>query len=109
LEVYGLDANQWGVNVQSLSGIFIIALFDIKGSPANLQVFCAVMKPHDRLMGLDLPHGGQYVCCFVPSIYRQRRLMPPVYRMVIRRMQKRFRPCPFILKQCRIALMNRRA
>jgi glycine/serine hydroxymethyltransferase len=28
------------------------------GSPANLQVYQALMPPHGRLMGLDLPHGG---------------------------------------------------
>jgi glycine hydroxymethyltransferase len=47
LDTYGLDPEQWGVNVQCLSG-----------SPANLQVYQAIMRPHDRLMGLDLPHGG---------------------------------------------------
>ncbi|KAI9823303.1 MAG: Serine hydroxymethyltransferase, cytosolic [Thelocarpon impressellum] len=47
LKVYGLEADRWGVNVQCLSG-----------SPANLQVYQAIMRPHDRLMGLDLPHGG---------------------------------------------------
>ena len=47
LEVFHLDPAKWGVNVQTLSG-----------SPANLQVYQAIMRPHERLMGLDLPHGG---------------------------------------------------
>jgi len=47
LEACRLDPKEWGVNVQSLSG-----------SPANFQVFSALCDVHDRIMGLDLPHGG---------------------------------------------------
>ncbi|EPY53340.1 glycine hydroxymethyltransferase [Schizosaccharomyces cryophilus OY26] len=47
LAAFNLDSSKWGVNVQCLSG-----------SPANLQVYQAIMPPHGRLMGLDLPSGG---------------------------------------------------
>lgn len=47
LELYGLDAAEWGVNVQPYSG-----------SPANFAVLTGLLNPHDRIMGLDLPSGG---------------------------------------------------
>uniref|UniRef100_A0A8K9X1Y4 Serine hydroxymethyltransferase n=1 Tax=Oncorhynchus mykiss TaxID=8022 RepID=A0A8K9X1Y4_ONCMY len=47
LEAYGLDGDKWGVNVQPYSG-----------SPANFAVYTAIVEPHGRIMGLDLPDGG---------------------------------------------------
>merc|ERR1712071_602752 len=47
LQAYGLNPDEWGVNVQPYSG-----------SPANFAVYTALLKPHDRIMGLDLPSSG---------------------------------------------------
>lgn len=47
LEAFRLSSQDWGVNVQPLSG-----------SPANFQLFTGLLNVHDRIMGLDLPHGG---------------------------------------------------
>jgi glycine hydroxymethyltransferase len=38
---------RWGVNVQPYSG-----------STANWAAFVGLIRPHDRIMGLDLPSGG---------------------------------------------------
>lgn len=47
LALYNLDPEKWGVNVQPYSG-----------SPANFEVYTALLNPHERIMGLDLPSGG---------------------------------------------------
>jgi glycine hydroxymethyltransferase len=47
LQAFRLNPEEWGVNVQSYSG-----------STANFSALTALIQPHDRLMGLDLPSGG---------------------------------------------------
>ncbi|KAI8090319.1 serine hydroxymethyltransferase [Gilbertella persicaria] len=47
LAAFDLNPEQWGVNVQPYSG-----------STANFAALTALIKPGDRLMGLDLPSGG---------------------------------------------------
>ncbi|XP_060753345.1 serine hydroxymethyltransferase, cytosolic-like isoform X1 [Tachysurus vachellii] len=47
LEVYRLDQEKWGVNVQPYSG-----------SSANFAVYISVLEPHGRIMGLDPCDGG---------------------------------------------------
>jgi glycine hydroxymethyltransferase len=47
LKAFGLEEKDWGVNVQPYSG-----------SPANFAVYTGILKPGDKLMGLDLPSGG---------------------------------------------------
>merc|ERR1712242_464235 len=47
LSAFGLKEREWGVNVQPYSG-----------SPANFAVYTALLPPHSRVMGLDLPSGG---------------------------------------------------
>jgi len=47
LQAFRLEPEEWGVNVQPLSGV-----------PANFAVYTALVEAHGRIMGLDLPDGG---------------------------------------------------
>ncbi|XP_069703635.1 serine hydroxymethyltransferase, mitochondrial-like isoform X1 [Periplaneta americana] len=59
LEAFQLNPSEWGVNVQPYSG-----------SPANFAAYSALLKPHDRIMGLDLPHGGHLTHGFMTDTKR---------------------------------------
>lgn len=47
LDLYKLNKENWSVNVQPLSGC-----------NANLAAYTAILKPHDRILGLSLHAGG---------------------------------------------------
>ncbi|KKU67665.1 MAG: Serine hydroxymethyltransferase [Parcubacteria group bacterium GW2011_GWA2_47_16] len=47
LKLFGLSSEQWGVNVQPLSG-----------SPANVAVYVGLVPFGEKIMGMALSHGG---------------------------------------------------
>lgn len=70
LQAFDLDPAVWGVNVQSYSG-----------SIANINAYTALLQPGEKLVGLGLAAGGQYV--------HGRRRMPMMMRSMADRRRRR--------------------
>lgn len=57
LHAFGLDKEDWQVNVQPYSG-----------SPANMAVLTGLLETGDKIMGLDLPSGGHLTHGFFTTL-----------------------------------------
>ena len=47
LKAFGLNSEEWSVNVQPYSG-----------SPANMEIYAALLQPGEKIMGMALTSGG---------------------------------------------------